>query len=92
MSTPPPVDGGWEWHEYADDGWAHLYTWRELRGEDSGRVVLVLPWCETLQRFPLAHFKVSVSRKKVIPGVGRTCPWCARQNEHRRIEVPRARR
>jgi hypothetical protein len=89
--TPPPVEG-WEWHECTDDGWAHLYDPRNLRGDGSDRLMLVRPWCETLQRFPLDHGRTSVSPQKVIPKPGRVCPTCASQNEHRRIEVPSARR
>ncbi|WP_410644625.1 hypothetical protein [Amycolatopsis sp. lyj-346] len=90
MQDPPVL--GWEWHECADDGWAHLYDGAQLRGDGSERVPLVRPWCETLQRFPLDHARSTVSRDKIIPVPGRTCPGCASQNEHRRIEVPRARR
>ncbi|RSM35069.1 hypothetical protein DMA12_45655 [Amycolatopsis balhimycina DSM 5908] len=85
--TPPPV-AGWEWHECSDDGWAHLYFGVQLRGDNSARDPLVRPWCETLQRFPLDHARQSVSESKVIPKPGRTCPGCASQNEHRRVELP----
>jgi hypothetical protein len=90
--TPPPVEGGWEWHECSDDQWAHLYHVAQLRGDGCDRATLVRPWCETLQVFPLDHSRTGVSRNKVIPQPGRTCPGCASQNEHRRVEVPHARR
>lgn len=92
LRTPPPVADWWEWHECADDGWSHLYHRAQLRGEGSDRIELVRPWCETLQRFPLDHSRESISRRKVIPTPGLVCPCCASQNEHRRVEVPRARR
>jgi hypothetical protein len=79
----------WEWHEFTEgDGWAHLYLHSEMANP---RLVLLLPWCLINDPFPLEHDRPSVSRGRVIPKPGRICPVCASQNEHRRIEVPRAR-
>ena len=85
----PAAGDGWEWHEFTGgDGWAHLYLGSELRGERSQRLVLVRPWCEMRQRFPLDHDRFSVSRQKVIPKPGTTCSLCADQNADRRVAVP----
>jgi hypothetical protein len=86
-----PADG-WEWHEFTGgDGCAHLYLRSELRGERSHRFPLVRPWCERRQRFPLDHDRFSVSKQKVIPKPGATCPLCADQHADRRIDLPYSR-
>jgi hypothetical protein len=88
----PAVDG-WEWHEFDGAGeiLAHLYLGSELRGERSHRLVLVRPWCETLQRFPLDHDRPSVTKHKVIPQPGRTCPVCVSRNRARWVDIPHPR-
>ncbi|WP_410619398.1 hypothetical protein [Amycolatopsis sp. cmx-8-4] len=79
----------WEWHEFTGgDGWAHLYLHSELTNT---RLSMLLPWCLINDRFPLEHDRPSISRSRVIPKPGRSCPVCASQNEHRRIGARRAR-
>lgn len=83
------VEDSWEWHEFGGgDGWAHLYLRSAMRNQ---RLEMLLPWCLRAAPFPLEHDRPSISRRKVIPVRGRTCPVCASQNEHRQIEVRRAR-
>ena len=79
---PRPRQDWWEWHEFAADGWAHLYHHSEIANP---RLVMLLPWCLVDVRFPLEHDRPSVSPQRVIPKPGRACPVCAAQNEHRQV-------